>query len=138
LKTLAVGLLLGGTRFLASIVARDDWQKWLYLGGRGAGKTRSGAEWIRAQVDAGAKRIGLIAATAADARDVMVYGPAGLLAISPPWNKPEPILSRRRVQWRNGAVAMLLPKPRRRLRQQSAPKTSNRSMAMLLRMKGHG
>jgi phage terminase large subunit-like protein len=86
---------------------RDDWQKWLYLGGRGAGKTRSGAEWVRAQVEGGAKELALVAATAADARDVMVYGPAGLLAISPPWNKPEPILSRRRIQWRNGAVAML-------------------------------
>jgi phage terminase large subunit-like protein len=86
---------------------RNDWQKWLYLGGRGAGKTRSGAEWIRAEIDAGAKRIALVAATAADARDVMVYGPAGLLAISPPWNKPTPILSRRRIEWSNGAVAML-------------------------------
>jgi predicted phage terminase large subunit-like protein len=48
-----------------------------------------------------------VGATVADVRDVMVHGPAGLVAISPPWNKPTPILSRRRIEWRNGAVAML-------------------------------
>jgi phage terminase large subunit-like protein len=84
-----------------------EWQKWLYLGGRGAGKTRSGAEWIRAQVEAGCQRVALVAATAADARDIMVLGESGILAVSPPWNKPEPILSRRRLVWPNGAVAML-------------------------------
>jgi phage terminase large subunit-like protein len=70
-------------------------------------KTRSGAEWIRAQVDAGRKRIALVAPTAADARDIMVLGESGLLAISPPWNRPNPILSRRRLEWPNGAIAML-------------------------------
>jgi len=84
-----------------------DWQKWLYLGGRGAGKTRAGAEWIRAQVDAGCRRIALVAPTAADARDIMVLGESGLLAISPPWNRPTPVLSRRRLEWPNGAIAML-------------------------------
>jgi hypothetical protein len=93
---------------------RDDWQKWLYLGGRGAGKTRSGAEWTRAQVEAGAKNIALVAETLADARDVMVYGPAGIMAVSPPWNKPVPILSRRRVEWRNGAVANAVQRRRAR------------------------
>jgi phage terminase large subunit-like protein len=40
--------------------ARDEqkpppgcWRVWLYLAGRGAGKTRGGAEWIRASLDAG-------------------------------------------------------------------------------------
>jgi len=83
------------------------WQKWLYLGGRGAGKTRAGAEWVRASVESGAKRIALVAPTAADARDIMVLGESGLLAISPPWNRPTPVLSRRRLVWENGAVAML-------------------------------
>jgi phage terminase large subunit-like protein len=86
---------------------RDDWNKWLYLGGRGAGKTRSGGEWVLSQIEAGARHVTLVGATVADVRDVMVHGPAGLVAISPPWNKPTPILSRRRIEWRNGAVAML-------------------------------
>jgi hypothetical protein len=84
-----------------------DWQKWLYLGGRGAGKTRSGAEWIRASVEAGCSRLALIAATAADARDIMVLGESGIMAVSPPWNRPVPILSRRRLEWPSGAVATL-------------------------------
>jgi phage terminase large subunit-like protein len=57
-----------------------DWQKWLYLGGRGAGKTRSGAEWIRASLEAGCSRLALVAPTAADARDIMVLGESGILA----------------------------------------------------------
>lgn len=85
----------------------SSWQKWLYLGGRGAGKTRAGAEWVRSQVAAGCRRIALVAPTAADARDVMVLGESGILAISPPNNRPEPVLSRRRLVWPNGAIAML-------------------------------
>jgi|SRR5208337_3734879 len=63
---------------------------WLILAGRGAGKTRSGAEWLRAcacgatPLTGGSyQRIALVAETAADARDVMVEGPSGLLAIHP-------------------------------------------------------
>jgi phage terminase large subunit-like protein len=82
-----------------------NWQKWLYLGGRGAGKTRAGAEWVRAQVEAGAKRIALVAPTAAAARDVMVEGESGILAISPPWNVPYYQSSLRRLTWPNGALA---------------------------------
>ena len=49
------------------------WTTWLYMGGRGAGKTRAGAEWIRARVASGlGRRIALVASTAADARDVMI------------------------------------------------------------------
>jgi phage terminase large subunit-like protein len=44
---------------------QDDWRVWLYLAGRGAGKTRSGAEWVQMQVGAGCKRIALVAPTAA-------------------------------------------------------------------------
>jgi hypothetical protein len=60
-----------------------DWRSWLYLAGRGAGKTRSGAEWIHQQVGGGRRRIALVAPTAADARDVMVEGERGILAVSP-------------------------------------------------------
>src|SRR5579872_4673794 len=60
------------------------WRYWLLLAGRGFGKTRTGAEWVREQVERKrARRIALVAPTAADARDVMVEGESGLLAISP-------------------------------------------------------
>lgn len=87
------------------IEPEGDWTVWLYLAGRGAGKTRSGAEWVREQVEAGVQRIGLIAPTAADARDVMVEGPSGILAVCPPWNEPHYEPSKRRITWPNGAVA---------------------------------
>ena len=85
-----------------------DWTTWLYLGGRGAGKTRAGAEWIRARVNAGAaKRIALVAATLAEARDVMVEGESGLLAISSPIDRPRYEKTNRRLVWPNGAIALL-------------------------------
>ncbi len=59
-----------------------DWRIWLFLGGRGAGKTRSGAEWIAGEVACGRmRRIGLIGGTFADARAVMVEGESGLLNV---------------------------------------------------------
>ncbi len=82
-----------------------NWRIWLYLGGRGAGKTRSGAEWIRTRVQAGCRRIALVAPTAADARDVMVEGESGIMAISPPWDRPSYEPSKRRLTWPNGATA---------------------------------
>jgi phage terminase large subunit-like protein len=84
------------------------WTTWLYMGGRGAGKTRAGAEWIRARVAGGTgRRIALVASTAADARDVMIEGESGLLAISPPRDRPAYEPSKRRLTWPNGAVATL-------------------------------
>ena len=84
------------------------WTSWLYLGGRGAGKTRAGAEWIRARVAEGSgRRIALVASTAADARDVMIEGDSGLLAVSPDSERPEYQPSKRRLVWPNGAVATL-------------------------------
>lgn len=85
-----------------------DWRYWLYLAGRGAGKTRAGAEWIRGLVESGrARRIALVAPTAADVRDVVVLGPAGILAVFPPARKPEYKPSLRRVDFHNGAQAHL-------------------------------
>ena len=85
-----------------------DWRVWLLLAGRGFGKTRTGAELIRARVAARtARRIALVAPTAADARDVMVEGESGILAISPPWDRPRYEPSKRRLTWPNGAVATL-------------------------------
>lgn len=83
------------------------WRIWLLLAGRGFGKTRTIMEFVRMMVEIGlAFRIALVAATAADARDVLVEGPAGILAISPKWNKPTYSPTKRRLDWPNGAVAM--------------------------------
>jgi phage terminase large subunit-like protein len=74
-----------------------DWATWLFLGGRGAGKTRAGAEWVAEQIRTRrAKRVALIAATHSDARSVMIEGPAGLLSVSE-GAEYEPSL--RRVRW---------------------------------------
>jgi phage terminase large subunit-like protein len=90
------------------IEPEGDWSIWLILAGRGWGKTRTGAEWIKARVESGkAKRIALVAETAADARDVMVEGESGILAIYPQGRKPLYEPSKRRVTWPNGAVATL-------------------------------
>src|SRR5260370_27243914 len=60
------------------------WRVWLILAGRGFGKTRAGAEWVREQVENGrAGRIALVAETEGEARDIMVEGPSGILSISP-------------------------------------------------------
>jgi phage terminase large subunit-like protein len=81
------------------------WTVWLILAGRGFGKTKTGAEWVVERVEQGARRIALVAETAADARDVMVEGESGVLACSPPWNRARYEPSKRRVTWANGAVA---------------------------------
>jgi phage terminase large subunit-like protein len=85
-----------------------DWRVWLLLAGRGFGKTRTGAELVRSAVGAHtARRVALVAPTAADARNVMVEGESGLLAIAPPWDRPLYEPSKRRLTWSNGAVATL-------------------------------
>lgn len=84
-----------------------DWLVWLLLAGRGFGKTRAGAEWVRAQVnDRRAGRIALVAPTAADARDVMIEGESGILAVTPDMERPLYEPSKRRVSWPNGAIAI--------------------------------
>jgi phage terminase large subunit-like protein len=86
--------------------AGDWWQIWLLLAGRGFGKTRTLAEWVCDQAASGhAKRLALVAATAADARDVLVEGESGILAVAPPWCRPVYESSKRRVTWPNGAIA---------------------------------
>lgn len=66
-----------------------DWSGWLILAGRGWGKTRVGAEFLRAEVESGrAKRVALVAETSADGRNVMVEGDSGILACSATWNRP--------------------------------------------------
>lgn len=84
-----------------------DWRTWLVMAGRGFGKTRTGAEWIREEVMAGRmRRVALVAPTAADARDVMVEGESGLLAVCDRYAfRPRYEPSKRRVTFPNGAKA---------------------------------
>ncbi len=82
----------------------DPWRTWLFLGGRGAGKTRAGAEWLNSQARPGA-RLGLVGPTLHDVREVMVEGPSGILATSTLHPRPTYEVSRRRVRFGNGAMA---------------------------------
>lgn len=83
----------------------NEWTTWLILGGRGAGKTRSGAEWITAQVQAGARRLALVGETYEDVREVMITGPSGLMAVGFPEHRPTYEPSRHRLHWPCGAEA---------------------------------
>jgi predicted phage terminase large subunit-like protein len=86
------------------------WTIWAYVAGRGAGKTRAGAETVREWVESGrCGRVGLIAPTQADARDVLLEGESGLLNVcgKSAWSRPGYQPSRRRVEWPNGAIATL-------------------------------
>ncbi|MDR3496208.1 MAG: terminase family protein, partial [Ancalomicrobiaceae bacterium] len=89
-----------------------DWTTWLLLGGRGAGKTRAGAEWVKAMAlgfppftTAGVGRIALVGETYADVRDVMIEGVSGLLSVHRRAERPVWRTSLRRLEWSNGAIA---------------------------------
>lgn len=91
-----------------------DWLTWVILGGRGAGKTRAGAEWVRAMVEGPtpaapgrARRVALVGETYDQALAVMVKGESGLIACSPPDRCPRWIAGERRLSWPNGAEARL-------------------------------
>lgn len=84
------------------------WGVWLFLGGRGAGKTRAGAEWVNYLAATGrARRIGLIGETLHEARNVMVEGESGLLRPLDPSLRPRFEPSLRRLRWASGAMAEL-------------------------------
>jgi phage terminase large subunit-like protein len=90
------------------------WKTWVILGGRGAGKTRAGAEWVRAQVEGSrpgdpgrARRVALVGETQDQVREVMIFGESGILACSPPDRRPEWNATRRSLTWPNGAVAQV-------------------------------
>ncbi|HUE47276.1 MAG TPA: terminase family protein [Aestuariivirgaceae bacterium] len=91
-----------------------DFRVWLVLGGRGAGKTRCGAEWVRCQAqgiqplaDSPARRIALVGPTIGEVRSVMVEGVSGLLSVHGAGERPQFEPSLRRVVWPNGTVAEL-------------------------------
>ena len=85
-----------------------DWSTWLIMAGRGFGKTRAGAEWVRhiAEGD-GSARLALVGANYAETRTVMVEGESGLLSIAPPKQRPAWEPSLKRLSWQNGAQAHL-------------------------------
>ena len=108
------------------VAARDDqlapvtatgggrWHTWLLLGGRGSGKTRAGAEWVRAQVigepplaDRRSRRIALIGDTIAQVRSIMIEGVSGLMSVYPPGERPKLEASKNQLVWANGTMAQL-------------------------------
>jgi phage terminase large subunit-like protein len=109
--TLAETLADGGWRAKArpsQLPPPGAWNGWIVCAGRGFGKNFTGAGWINECVETEtAGRIALVAATAADARDVMVEGESGILRLAPPWNVPQYEPSKRRLTWKNGATATL-------------------------------
>jgi len=85
-----------------------DWNIWIYLAGRGAGKTRAAAEWVREEAkytNTGQRRFALVARTAADVRDVIVEGESGIMNVTPPSERPLYEPSKRRLTWPNGNTA---------------------------------
>lgn len=90
----------------SQLLPQGDWTTWLIKAGRGWGKTRVGAETVRIWKDT-CPIIHFIGATAGDARDIMIEGPAGILAVSPPWDRPKYEPSKRKVTWNNGSYALV-------------------------------
>ena len=92
----------------------NPWHTWLMIGGRGAGKTRAGAEWVRAQAlglapfaTEKAARIALVGETEHDVREVMIEGVSGLLAVHGWHERPTWLPSRKRLEWSDGQVAQV-------------------------------
>ncbi|KPQ31528.1 MAG: hypothetical protein HLUCCX21_03400, partial [Porphyrobacter sp. HL-46] len=85
-----------------------DWRVWMVMAGRGFGKTRAGAEWVRMIAENHSDaRIALVSASLIEARAVMVEGESGLLAVFPPKERPVFEPSLRRIRFANGAQATL-------------------------------
>ena len=108
LSSEAQAALLHDWRFWArpdQLPPPGDWRTWLILAGRGWGKSRTGAEWVREKALGEVCRIALVGLTAADARDVMVEGESGILAVHPERERPLYEPSKRRLTWPNGSIA---------------------------------
>jgi phage terminase large subunit-like protein len=94
--------------------AGAPWRVWLYMGGRGAGKTRAGAEWVRAKAlglkplgETGAQRIALVGETINDVRRVMIEGVSGVLSVHGPRERPRFEPSKGQLTWASGAIAQM-------------------------------
>ena len=92
---------------------KGNWRAWVVLGGRGAGKTRAGAEWVRTMVEGSrpldkgaARRVALVGETLDQVREVMIFGDSGIMACSPPDRRPDWLATRRMLRWPNGAEAV--------------------------------
>ncbi|MEM8653623.1 MAG: terminase family protein [Pseudomonadota bacterium] len=92
----------------------DDWRTWVIMGGRGAGKTRAGAEWVRSMVEGAmpldpgkAKRVALVGETIEQVREVMIFGQSGILPVTPTDRRPTFHAGRKRLEWPNGAIATI-------------------------------
>lgn len=108
LTPIELGSLEHTWRFWArpdQIAPAGEWSTWLILAGRGFGKTRSGAEWVREEVYGGARRIALVGQSAADVRDVMIEGESGILAVFPDHERPRYEPSKRQITFHTGAIA---------------------------------
>jgi len=88
------------------IAPAGGWDIWLALAGRGFGKTRMGAEWVKEQVEAGCMRIALIAETQKDLEKVMIEGESGLLSVYSPEEMPIYTKKPVEIRWPNGAIAL--------------------------------
>ncbi|WOI55018.1 DNA-packaging protein [Palleronia sp. LCG004] len=96
------------------IPPEGNWRTWVILGGRGAGKTRAGAEWIRSVVEGPkpampgkARRVALVGETLDQVRDVMIFGDSGIMACAPPDRRPVWQPTKKRLVWPNGAQAQI-------------------------------
>lgn len=108
LNGVPAGLLVWSWRVWArpeQVAPPGEWNLWMVKAGRGWGKTRCGAEWVRERAKNPNERIGLIGRTAADVRDVMVEGPTGILRVFPDNERPLYEPSKRRITFSSGAVA---------------------------------
>ena len=90
------------------------WKTWVIMGGRGAGKTRAGSEWVRAEVEGAgpadpgrSRRVALVGETVDQVIAVMIEGQSGILACSPPDRRPEWQATRKQLVWPNGAIAQV-------------------------------
>jgi phage terminase large subunit-like protein len=94
----------------AALADGRAWKTWLFLGGRGAGKTLAGAAWLAGQAKS-VDRLALVGPTYADVREVMIEGPSGLrgaaAAFGPEGVRPRYEPSRRRLLWPNGSMAQV-------------------------------
>lgn len=108
-----IPLLMEALKYRWDVNARDKQRipelaffVWIVLAGRGFGKTRTGSETVRQWIKNN-PMVNIIGATADDARDIMIEGESGILAVCPNNERPLYVSSKRRLEWPNGAVSLI-------------------------------